>query len=438
MSVFKEENAITYRIAQMQVQWEAVVAKETQLIRWLVKKDEVRMVKAFHMLEASEHGKLPALFLNFELPFEDIDTYGKDLVDSWTALWNDEKSRNEVAHANVLPNWDDTAYRSVATKNSAWSFMHCMSSFATAIDPKTVLILNIMPHAYMGDPEFVAWTEKCLKSLPSNLKLVVVDLKERQKFDNIPSYINQVTIEPNLDMQAAMKEIVSSGDTNNPAVGVNLCLLNIGEALNEKDKKQIHHWGKEGVKIAKETGLPSIEATVLIAYGSALYQLKKFDDALELFKKAEETSMEGLNTDPTAATLLLQSYNIQASTYLYKKKYTIAQEYYIKTATEAQSQKNPMMQVEAYRQAAYCAVKDGEKEEAYTLLQEAYTEGRKMEIEAQKYSSMLLISVKLYEYAGNNRNDDLEKDIAQYATNMWGEHWQNISQKEAHKQILTT
>ncbi len=439
MSTFNEENPITYRIAQMQVKWAKEVTAKTQLIRWLVKKDEVRMIKAFNLLEGSEHGKLPELFLNFQQPFESIETYGKDLTDSWISLWNDQNSRNEIAHANVLPEWDDSEYHDIKEKKSEWTFMKCMSSFASAIDPKTVLILNIMPHAYTGNPEFAEWINKCLKSLPSNLKIAIVDLEENPKFKNIPTYINQTVLVPNLNMPKAVKEIVSSGDTNNPAVGVNMCLLNIAEAINNNNEKQIHHWGKEGIKIAQETNLKSIEATVLLAYGSALYQLKKFDKALDLYKKAEDTSVEGLNTqDPTVPTLLLQSYNMQAATYLYKKKYTKAEEYYIKTATEARSQNNIMMEIEAYRQAAYVVVKNYEKEKAYTFLQEAYKQGKKLEPQTQKFSSMLLVSIELHKYADENRNDSLKNDIAKNAVDIWGEHWQNTSQKEVYKQILTT
>ena len=439
MSTFNEENPITDRIDEMRVKWANLVKEDTQLIRWLIKKDEARMVEGFHLLEASAHGKIPELFLNFKQPFSSTEEYGKDLVDAWIALWNDEKSRNEVAAADVLPDWDATPYDTVAEKNSGWTFLHCMASFANAISSDTVLMLNVMPHGYTGDPEFVAWIKKCLKSLPPNLKLVVVDLDGAQKFKDIPDYINQVVIEPNLNMHQAMKDIVTaSGDDGTPAMGVNLCLLNIAEAINAQDEKQIHHWGDKGLEVAKETKLKSIEATVYIAYGSALYQLKKFDDALDLFKKAEETSIDGLNSDPTSAVVLLQAYNIQASTYLYKRKYSIAQEYFIKTATEAKAQKNYMMQVEASRQAAYSAVKNGESDEAYTLLQEAYTEGLKMEKDTQKFSSMLLISIELHKQADEYRNDRLKEDIEEYATQTWGEDWQDLSQNEAYQQLLTT
>lgn len=438
MSTFKEENAITYRIAQMQKQWADSVTPQTQLVRWVVKKDEVRMVKAFSILEASEHGKLTELFLNFEQPFHGVEDYGKDLVDSWITLWNDQKARDEVAHANVLPDWDDTPFHNVQKENSVWTFMNCMSSFATAIGPKTVLILNVMPQAYTGSQEFAEWVKKCLKSLPSNLKLMVVDLESRQKFKDIPKYINETILIPDLKMNEAIKEIVSSGDTSDPAVGVNLCLLNMAEATNNGDEKQIEHWGNEGIKVAKETKLKSIEATILIAHGSALYQLKKFDKAMNLFQKAEDTSIEGISEqDPSAPILLLQSYNIQASTYLYKKKYEKAQEYFIKTAVEAKSQNNTLMQIEACRQAAYAAEKDYKKDEAYTLLQEAFAEGKKIEQTAQKFSSMLLICIKLHKYADDNRNEELAIAIEEYATQIWGEQWQDISQEEVYQQILT-
>lgn len=437
MSTFYQENPITKRIAHMHIQWADTVTEQTQLVRWLVDKDEVQMITAFHQLEASQHGKLPELFINFGQSFTDAEQYGKDLTDSWIDLWNNEEARNEALEANVLPDWDDTPYREVAIKDSALIFMQCMSSFATAISPQTVLILNIMPHGYVGDPKFVAWVKTCLNSLPSNLKLVVIDLKDNQKFKNIPPHIAHATLEPNLNMQQAIKEIASSAAAESPAAGINLCLLNMAEATAAKNKKQIHHWGKQGMKVAQETGLKSIEATVLIAYGCALYQLKKFDDALALFKEAEQTSIEGLDTDPTAPVLLLQAYNIQASTYFYKRKYTKAQEYYTKTAQQAKTHKNSMMHVEACRQAAYCAAKNGETKTAYALLQEGYLEGRTMEVETQKFSSMLLLLTKLHRRADRKGDEDLKEEIEQHAHSIWGDNWKETSEQKAYKKALT-
>lgn len=437
MNPFNEENPISYRITQMQAQWNDSVTKDTRLVRWLAERDELQMVEGFHKLEASPHGSLPELFINFDQPFTTFDTYGKELTDCWIGLWNHEEIREEALESTGLPDWDDTPYRSVATANSALTFLQCMASFANAIHSETVLALGLMPKGYINDPGFVRWIKKCLENLPPNLKIVVTDLKERQNFKDLTETLGQVTLEPNLNMHEALKEIISSQeDTNNPMVAVNLCLVHIAEAAKDKDKKQIHHWGKQAMEAARETHLKSMEATVLLAYGCALYQLKKFDQTLELFKKAEQASIEGLETDPSAAILLLQAYNMQAAAYFYKRKYTKAQEYYTKAAAEAKAQKNTITHLEASRQAAYCAAKNSDSKEACALLQEAYTEGCTLDVETQKASSMLLICVKLHHYAAYNQDEALTTDIEAHASGIWGENWKDISREKPFRKLI--
>ena len=118
MSTFKDENPITYRIEQMRKKWTETVCDATQLVRWVLEKDEVRMFKAFSLLEASEHGQIPDLFLNFDGSFHSAETYGLDLLNGWLEVWNSSEARSEVEHANVIPDWDDTPYQNAPIKNS--------------------------------------------------------------------------------------------------------------------------------------------------------------------------------------------------------------------------------------------------------------------------------------------------------------------------------
>ncbi len=438
MSTFKEENAITYRLAKMQKKWIQFICKKAKVIRWLVDKDEARMVKAFAVTEASEHGKIEDLFINFETPFIDPKLYGKTLANDFVTLWNSKEAREEVAHANVLPQWDDTPYQEIQEKDSHLSFLQCMSSFADAIDDKTNIVLFLSPSELNNGATFANWVLDAAESLPSNLKIMVCDLKEKPHFKNFEESKTHITLEADLDMRGAIRELITAGDTNNPAIGVNLCILNLTEASGKKDIKAIHHWGKEGIRLAKETGFASIHATVLLAYGSAFYQLKKFDLALDLYHKAEIISLEGLSTEDTvSATLLIQAYHFQAATYLYTKKKEKAFDYYQKTATEAFSQKNTLLYLEASRQAAYIAKKRYEDEQAYTILKDTYSEGKKLAPHTSKFSSMLLICVGLHAYADDFGNDILKNEVSSYATTIWGEHWQDLSEKEAYETILT-
>jgi len=439
MSTFKDENPITYRIEKMRANWVENVADDTQLVRWIVQKDEVRMVKAFALLESSEHGQIPDLFINFDIPFSTEQEYGLDLLNNWLSIWNNEDARAEVADANVLPDWDDTPFQDAPVKNSEESFLDAMSSFAESIDPKQKLGLNVMPSDFMGEPGFVEWVLKCLEIMPENLRFMIFDLDEIPLFHKIPMHFRVSSLMANLNMSQATREIVQQGDANDPSVGVNLCLLNIAEATNDKNEDDIHKWGKEGVEIAEKTGLKSIVATIYLAYGSAFFQLKKMKEAIRLFKLGEEQALAGaVEEDVAIPAVILQVYNFQAAAYLYRKKYEEARECFLKSAEESLRQKNVAMYLESQRQASIMSEKLYDTKAAYDLTEEAYEKYKTHDKLQLKFTSMLLICNRLYDYAYDEKNKPLIDEIDEFATDIWGEHWKDASQKEMYQSILTT
>lgn len=439
MGTFKEENPITYRIEKMRANWMENVSDNTQLVRWVVLKDEVRMVKAFALLESSEHGQIPDLFINFDIPFSTEQEYGLDLLNNWLSIWNNEEARAEVADANVLPDWDDKPFQNAPVKKSEETFLDAMSSFAESVDPKQKLVLNIMPTDFIGEPGFVDWVLKCLEIMPENIRFMIFDLEEMPLFHKIPMHFRVVSLIGNLNMSQATKEIVQQGDANDPSVGVNLCLLNIAEATNDKNEDEIHRWGKEGIEIAEKTGLKSIVATIYLAYGSAFFQLKKMKEAIRLFKSAEEQALEGKTEEDVAIpAIMLQVYNFQAAAYVYTKKYEEARACFMKSSDEALRQKNVAMYLESQRQASMMSEKLYDTQAAYDLVFEAYEKYKEYDKLQLKFTSMLLVCNRLYDFVYDEKNKPLIDEVDDFATGIWGEHWKDVSQKEVYQTILTT
>jgi tetratricopeptide (TPR) repeat protein len=296
-----------------------------------------------------------------------------------------------------------------------------------------------MPAAYAGEPGFTDWVLKCLEILPENLRLMIFDLDEDPLFHKVPMHFRTVTIFPRLNMAEATKEIVRQGDTNDPAVGVNLCILNMSEAAEKKDEDGINRWGKEGIEVAEKTGLQSIVATVYLAYGSAFYQIKKMKDAIRLFESAEEEAIKGkAENDVAIPAVMLQTYNFLAAAFLYTKKWDKAREAFLKASQEALDQNNMAFYMEAQRQASLMSEKLHDDQKAYDLLMETYEKCKDLGTLNVKFTSMLLVCEKLYEFAYDQKNKELVDEIEDFATEVWGEEWKDMSQKEVYQNILTT
>ncbi|WP_289040557.1 tetratricopeptide repeat protein [uncultured Zobellia sp.] len=440
MAAFKEENAITYRIEKMRKQWSKSVQNDTQLIKWSVNQDEVRMVQAFSLLEGSENGKLPEFFLNFQVPFSNKESYAKDLTEFWLQLWNSTEARKEVESRNVLPDWDDAPFKNITEKDNIPIFLKCMSSFTRAIFKRQVLVLNIMPLAYDRNPEFREWVFECAKAIPENLRLMIYDVADFPIFEKIPREIDHVTISPDLEMGKAMREMLTagSGAGSQSALDINVCLFNMADALKDKDVSGVHHWGKEAVKIGKKLKNKSLEATAYLAYGSGLFQLRKTDDAIQQYEAAEKISKQGIEEqDVTAPTLLLQSYNFLASLYYYKKKREKAAAYYKKTAEAALDQNNLMVYLESSRLGAEMMRKTGERKKAFSWLKKAYENGQHLPVETQKFSSMLLLCQTLEDFAEDYNEKKLTGEIDKHASKIWGNDWRELAKGKTYKNLMT-
>ncbi|MCT4665991.1 MAG: hypothetical protein N4A45_12250 [Flavobacteriales bacterium] len=437
MAKFQEDNAITFRLKEMQKMWIKEICKKHQLVRWLVDKDEIRMVKAFVLAEASEHGKIEDLFIGFETPFEDPKKYGKALKEEFLTVWNSPEYRKEVEDYDVLPNWDSKPFEYPEEDKDGLFFAHCMASFAESIGKKTNIVLCLLPHAFYGNQLLGEWLENLVKKLPKNLKLMVMDAKDYSMFDFFRETKNSKTLEPNLDMSGAIRELIQNGDPHSPATGINLCILNLMEASKNKDLDAIKKWGEKGIRICRDMESKSMEATILLSYGSAYFQLKKYKIAIEKYALAEEISAKGrAEKDPTCDILNLQSKHFLAATYFVRKKRKISLEYYIQTAQKALEQENIMIYLEAQRQSIYISKKLWRSSEAQEIAKTAYYKGITLNKELLKFSPMLLITQSHYDFSKNENNQDEMKKIETFAIDIWGENWEDLSVKEGYQSVL--
>lgn len=437
----QENNAITHRITQMQTKWSRKVKDDTKLVRWLIDENEYRMLEAFVLIEAGEHGVLSELFYSFTLPFEDSKEapFALKLKEGWIDTWNNPEYRDEVPEG-FLPNWNSNLYENTNVKDKEQEFIDCMSSFVQSISNSTKLVMVLLPQnlRQLGK-QWSNWVLSMTEKLPDNLRIMVVDYKDSNAFNHIPNYVKQVSIEANLRMFQAMKEIVaSSGDSNEPGVAVNTCILNIFEELQKKNTRGVELWGNKGIQVAQEVKSKSLEVTVLIAYGSAFFQLKKFDDALEKYEKAITVCLEGVSQEDTVCeNLLVQAYNFTAATYHIKRKKTKAIEYYIKTAEVAQSYNVYPTYIECTRLASELLFKQFNGNEAYKLLRSCIEAVKDLDKTMLRYTTFYLVCGKLYDKHYKNNEQQEAKEIESLAMTIWGKNWQELKPKEMIQPIET-
>lgn len=430
----QENNAITHRITQLQTKWFRKVKEDTKLVRWLIEENEYRMLEAFVLLESGEHGVLSEFFFPFTIPFENNkeQPFALKLKNAWIDTWNNQEYRDEVSK-EFLPQWQSQPYENTTVSNREQEFLECMSSFAQSVSNSTKLVLVLLPQnlKQLGK-QWGDWVLSLTEISPNNLRIMVVDYKDSKAFRYIPTHIKEVSIEANLRMFQAMKEIVaSSGDAHEPGIAINTCLLNVFEELQKENIRGVELWGNKGIEVAKEAGSKSLEATVLITYGSAYFQLKKYGKALKKFKRAITACYDGITQDDTVCeTLLIQGCNFTAATCHVKRNKSEAIEYYLKTAEIAKSYQVYPTYIESIRLASELLIKQFNSKEAYKLLNNCLETVKELDKTMLRYTTFYLVCGKLYDkYYGNNELDIATK-VENLAMSIWGENWKKLKPEE--------
>jgi tetratricopeptide (TPR) repeat protein len=428
MSTFKNSNPITHRLSLMRGKWMEKVKPQTKAAVWRVELDEVRMVQAFVAVEASEHGELPVYFLDFEVPFQSFDQYGQALVDHWLNRWGNAEARKKLIEADALPQWDAEPFQEKKGDDSLADFLKCMRSFAEQIKGiKGRLMLCLMPSHCDDKKGLAKWMSAAIARIPDNLGILLHDMIGNPIFEELSKLEGVVTLQAQLNMHGAIKEIVSAGDPNDPGVKFNLCVLNIGEALNKGDEAGVHHWGKVAVDIGKTLKSNPLESTGWVVYGTAMYQLKKFQESIKMYASAQEIAETGKNAgDPTCAAVLLQALSMKAAAYLLLKEYDDAAQHYEMMAIEAGLQGNSMMECEGYRLLAGMPPKSFSDDERIQLLQKAFDAGLKLHPETQRFSSLHLVCVHLVDLSTKKKNHELRAKVDSHARSLWGEQWRDL------------
>lgn len=412
----------------MRGKWMEKVKPQTKAVIWRVELDEVRMVQAFVAVEASEHGELPMFFLDFSVPFQTYNDYGRSLIDHWLARWENEEARKKLSDTGALPQWDAEPFKQAVKGHGPEDFLTCMSSFAKEIKGMSGrLVLCLMPPHCDDKKGLVKWIEAAVARVPDNLCILLYDLIENSLFEEIGKTGNIVSLHAHLNMQGAMREIVSAGDPNEPGVKFNLAVLNIGEALNKGDEAAVHDWGKAAVDIGRTLKSNPLESTGWVVYGTAMYQLKKFRESLNMYSSAQEIAATGKNAgDPTCAAVLLQVLSMKAASYLLLREYEEAAEHYQMMVIEAGLQGNHMMECEGYRLLAGMPPKAFDDEERIQFLQKAFDAGLKLHPETQKFSSLHLVCVHLVDLSAKKKNHELRAKVDSHARSLWGEQWRDL------------
>jgi len=432
MSAAIPSNAITQRLDLIKSYYQEFIdAPPSLLCLWLIEEDDWQMLESFVQIENTEHAAFNDLFLEFKTPFYTAEQYNQDILDELRAYINDGKSDLESEGIQC-----DIKLPEVAT--SINPFLKGLSELFTSFNqPEGRIVAWIRPQLINKIKPFEKWLSETLQyEFPSNVRLMMATLKSQHQFEMLTESSPQlvIAVEPELDMPAAMRELASAGDPEDPGVKFRLHYLDMGQAAAKQNLPKVREHGTKALNIAQQQEeWEHLEIAIYIAMANALMHDKScFDEALELLDKAIATSNSLYNAkNPIGSIMLIQSLFAKGSALIAAGSNIFAAEQFEQAIPVAASdEKSTFQLLEAQRLAAFCHEQNRDNDSAWKFYFDALLSAEKLDPQIRANSTLPYVGKSLLRLAPKVKQQHEEAFVIDKMVAYVGEDWEEKIQSK--------
>lgn len=436
-----EHNPIAQLITKIQQKWaqEVTPFPELKLIRLLIDEDESQLYEGFLKLESSNQGKLPELFVALLTPFRRSGTYSRDLIKDWfEAFDRDKKIFDQLETSSHRFIWDDKRYRQAALSENIDHdnlLLEILGSFHSALNmPDRMLTIALFHYSISSILGFKDWIKGLMKlSVPKGVQFCIFDLKMQRHYDHLFYSFDPMiakTIMVDLDLAGAIKKVLQSGDPNNPGTRLQQYIMQMGEAVAEKNITKLNNLGNKCIADMTRSKVKSLMATAHIAYAGMLFSFKKFDDISLLLDKGVYIAEAGKKAnDITCKSLLGQFYNFKASNCQLRKENKEAVDWFCKSAETSIELGQILPAISAYKNAGFLAKRHSVAKYPQ-ILEQSFIAGKsltKEELSVSEYSSFVL---EYYNFLYQNSRYEEAEEVDLKMKQVIGDNWKSDFQEK--------
>lgn len=423
-----EHNPIAQRVTQLQKKWTEVVTKQpdSKIIRWKIKQKEVRIFEGFCKIESSSHGKLPEFFVIMLTPFSGFQQYAQDLIEHWIGIFENDKFVKEAGFK-----WDYRPFKKALenkTKgtNANTILIELLTSFKKSIDND--LVLGLIPYSVESVKGFQTWLVEMVElGLPESTKIMLLDNLEKPNLDHLEIALGKqiANAEIDLNSDAAVEQLIKSGNPNAPDVQLRICILEMSKALSDNNQKRLHHWGKKALEITQKSGITTLFATAHIVYAGMLFNFKKYTKIEELLDSAMRITKQGLKNNPKDATFMplwVQLHAFKGSLFQLQNKNKKAMDFFQKQADICLEQNMKLQSLTVNRQVLELAKKH-DSERYDERLPKVFEFADTLTEEEKIHSDFNFLAKDYIEHLQTQGNSKQAKELDIQITDLLGEDW---------------
>lgn len=435
-----EHNPIAHLVTKLQQTWIKEVSsnEELAMVRWMILPEEARLYEGFVHLESTPQGAIPEVFIVLMCPFVSKGSFTRDLIQTWVEMAEKDQKTKEVLNAHGNPfNWDTTRFKiekTVKEEEAKSLFFELIDSFrkASGIED-TLLNVVLMPYQIADIQAYGKWLEALYSGeFPTYLRCCIFDLKEESYFDPLikkldPTYVK--TLNPDLDYQAAVQQVIQSGNPSQPGVKLQRYIYQMSQATAARNLDKLNQLGTSCLKEMRKAREKVLLATAHIAYAGMLFHFKAHRQIQDLLRQGLSiTQNRAKEGDTTCQALVLQYYNFLGSSQQLSKKYLPAINSYRKGAEAAIEAGQYMQAVNSFRLAIDLA-KKYQAEAVPELLEKAFSLKDQLNEGEIKLSGFLMLAKTYCDWHKYKGEPQKAVEADNNMTSLFGSSWRSMAEE---------
>ena len=359
------------------------------------------MIDALVATEATEGQVFDDLFLTLRSPFVGAKTYPAACAEELRQQM--EAAAEELTGIGVDPAlWQ----RSPTVTTLADLANYALHIRATLPEVEDRIVLYLDPPAINDESDYGTQLGEFLRTeLPEGIILMTVTYPGSEVHQTLQRYAKHgiTFIEPHLNMDAAVEELLASGDPSDPATIFNKHYAAMAKYGNAGNFAKLDEEARAAIEfVDRQPGFEHLAVNVLCAEGAFLLPHKRrLPEAIDRFVKAQRRAKLAMAAgEPSAAVLLIQALNYEAGAHYQRSDYELATDRYRRAATEAtQDEAHLYLRFESLRMAMESAHAWREYMKAYEYGLEALTVAEALPLEIVRQSTAGFMGRRLLKLA---------------------------------------
>jgi len=403
------------------------------ILQWLIDNESYPIIDVFIETINEEINEINDLFMRFNEPYNDFNTYGFTLIDSLINQY--ETIRDDIKNEGIPFDWNCPKYDK--NESDKLAFIKCFNSFCEYYsDLIQFLVIVLTPEKISDNKQFENWILEIADTIQSQqICFMLIDNIDNQMFQSLSDEDQELIfkIEPELNMQSILYELSSEGGGVTSGDKFRNIFLTLSNEISNGNQVKADQIASVALNIAKKENWPQMQIAVFMALGASYLSTQNVSESLKNYRNAVQVSQKAIESnDPAGKKILIHSRLAEASALFSDTKYLEAAIIYEDIAPIAEEEQDYLIAMESWRMASYCYEINNNIENSWYCGNMALKNGELIDNDTVINSTISFVGQSLLRLCNNEAYKKNISEIQERMSKILGESWDKNNTQEKH------